>query len=492
MPLSTPYQQLINITLSLAQVFYFSLREYNADITIAYLIISKYEMDNKQLWSSVLAEVELTVSRANFSTWFKNTSIIKQENGIVHIGIPNEFVKEWLYSKYDKFILKTLRNISEGIRGIEYDIVTATMKEKGQDTTPSRVQMPYIQELPLSDLYINKEDNLNPRYTFDNLVIGSFNEMAHAASTAVVKRPGHVYNPLFIHGGVGLGKTHMAQAVGNSIKEERTGKKVFYITSEKYSMEYINSVQNNRINEFKEKYRKYDVFIMDDIQFLSGKEKTQEELFHLFNTLYESNRQIIFSSDRHPNFIHGLEDRLKSRFGAGMIVDISAPEYESRVAIIRRKIQSNNFSLGDENISFIAENLECSIRELEGIINSVICQARLKNKELTQSEIKLLIKNNIVPKKTASIKDIIRIVSEFYHIDESAIYEKTRRKEIVKPRQIAMYLLREDFTVSYPTIGEKFGGRDHTTVIHSCDKIKNEIKTDDVLLEELSQIRALL
>jgi chromosomal replication initiator protein len=449
-------------------------------------------MDNKQLWDSVLAEVELTVSRANFSTWFKNTKIIKQEGGIVYVGIPNEFVREWLYSKYDKFILKTLRNISENVRGVEYVIVTQSMKEKGQEASSARPQQPYAQELPLNDLYINKEDNLNPRYTFDTLVIGSFNELAYAASQAVVKHPGHTYNPLFIHGGVGLGKTHIAQAVGNKIKEEKTGKKVYYITSEKFSMDYINSVQNNRVNDFKEKYRKYDVFIMDDIQFLSGKEKTQEELFHLFNILYENNKQIIFSSDRHPNHIHGLEDRLKSRFGAGMIVDILTPEYESRMAIIRRKIQSNSFSLNDETITYIAQSLECSIRELEGIINSVICQARLKNRELNQNEIKLLIKNNIIPKKTASIKDVIRIVSEFYHIDEAAIYEKTRRKEIVKPRQIAMYLLREDFTVSYPTIGEKFGGRDHTTVIHSCDKIKDSIKGDEVLVEELSQIRALL
>jgi chromosomal replication initiator protein len=449
-------------------------------------------MDNKQLWDSVLAEVELTVSRANFSTWFKNTRIIKQENGLVYVGLPNEFVKEWLYSKYDKFILKTLRNISENVRGVEYIIVTSAMKEKGQESTPSKTIQPYAQELPLNDLYINKEDNLNPRYTFDTLVIGSFNELAYAASQAVIKHPGHTYNPLFIHGGTGLGKTHITQAVGNSIKEGKNGKKVYYITSEKFSMDYINSVQNNRVNEFKEKYRKYDVFIMDDIQFLSGKEKTQEELFHLFNTLYENNKQIIFSSDKHPNYIHGLEDRLKSRFGAGMIVDISTPEYESRVAIIRRKIQSSNFSLSDESIAFIAESLECSIRELEGIINSIICQARLKNRELQQNEIKLLIKNNVIPKKTASIKDVIRIVSEFYHIDEATIYEKTRRKEIVKPRQIAMYILREDFSVSYPTIGEKFGGRDHTTVIHSCDKIKDSIKADNVLVEELSQIRALL
>jgi chromosomal replication initiator protein len=449
-------------------------------------------MENKQLWDNVLIEVELNVSRANFSTWFKNTRIVKQENGIVYVGIPNEFVREWLFSKYDKFLLKTLRNISENIRGIEYIITTATSKDSPQEAPVIHGRTSYTQELPLTDLYINKEDNLNPRYTFDNLVIGSFNELAYAASQAVVKRPGQAYNPLFIHGGTGLGKTHITQAIGNSIKETKNGKKVYYITSEKFSMDYINSVQNNRVNEFKEKYRKYDVFIMDDIQFLSGKEKTQEELFHLFNTLYENNKQIIFSSDKHPNYIHGLESRLKSRFGAGMIVDITAPEYESRMAIIHRKTQSSNFSMNEDCVMFIAESLECSIRELEGVINSIICQSRLKNRELLLNELKLLIKNNIIPKKTASIKDVIRIVSEFYNIEEATIYEKTRRKEIVKPRQIAMYILREDFNISYPTIGEKFGGRDHTTVIHSCEKIKENIKDDSVLTGEIEQIRSLL
>jgi chromosomal replication initiator protein len=449
-------------------------------------------MESKQLWDSVLGEIELTVSRANFSTWFKNTHIIKQESGIVFVGVQNEFVKEWLVSKHSKFILKSLRDRSENVRGVEYVIATKNTKEERGESISQNHKTPYAQELPLHDLYINREDNLNPRYTFDNLIIGPFNELAYAASQAVVKRPGFAYNPLFIHGSTGLGKTHMTQAIGNHIKAEKSGKKVYYITSEKFAMDYVSSLQNNRVNEFKERYRKYDVFIMDDIQFMSGKDKTQEELFHLFNTLYENNKQIIFSSDKHPNYIHGLEDRLKSRFGAGMIVDITIPEYESRVAIIRHKIRSSGFSMNDEQVSFIAESLDCSVRELEGILNSIICQSRLKNKELGLTELKTLIKNNVLPKKTASVKDVIRVVSEFYNIDESVLFEKTRRKEVVKPRQIAMYILREDFNVSYPTIGEKFGGRDHTTVIHSCDKVKNDIKHSTVLVEELAQIRVML
>lgn len=449
-------------------------------------------MDNKQLWDSVLGEIELTVSRANFSTWFKNTHIVKQESGIVFVGVQNEFVKEWLLSKHSKFILKSLRDRSESVRGVEYIIASKNTKEERSEASAQNHKTPYVQELPLHDLYINREDNLNPRYTFDNLIIGPFNELAFAASQAVAKRPGLAYNPLFIHGGTGLGKTHITQAIGNHIKAEKSGKKIYYITSEKFAMDYVSSIQNNRVNEFKERYRKYDVFIMDDIQFMSGKDKTQEELFHLFNTLYENNKQIIFSSDKHPNYIHGLEDRLKTRFGAGMIVDITLPEYESRVAIIQNKVRSSGFSMNDEQVSFIAGSLDCSVRELEGILNSIICQSRLKNKELGLNELKTLIKNNVLPKKTASVKDVIRVVSEFYNIDEAVLFEKTRRKEVVKPRQIAMYLLREDFNISYPTIGEKFGGRDHTTVIHSCDKVKNDIKQSTVLVEELAQIRVML
>lgn len=448
-------------------------------------------MDNKQLWDSVLGEIELTVSKANFSTWFKNTHIAKQESGIVYIGVPNEFVKEWLSSKYRTFLLKSLRDRSESVRGIEYIISTKSQREDAPGI-PQHQKISQTPELPLHDLYINREDNLNPRYTFDNLIIGPFNELAFAASQAVAKKPGVVYNPLFIHGSTGLGKTHITQAIGNYLKAEKTGRKIYYITSEKFTMDYVNSLQNNRVNEFKERYRKYDVLIMDDIQFISKKDKTQEELFHLFNTLYENNKQIIFSSDRHPNYIPELESRLKTRFGAGMIVDITIPEYESRVAIIRHKLRSGNFILNDDQISFIAESLDCSIREMEGILNSIVCQSRLKNKDIGLNEIKTLIKNNTLPKKTASVKDVIRVVSDFYNIEESSLFEKTRRKEVVKPRQIAMYILREDFNISYPTIGEKFGGRDHTTVIHSCEKVKNDVKQDAVLTEELGQIRAML
>ena len=446
-------------------------------------------IDNKKLWDSVLLEVELSVSKASFKTWFKDTYISRQDEGTVCISVPNPFVKDWLVTKYHKFILRSLRNCGEHIRSVEYMISKDNAKkEEGQRPAPF---IPNY-ELPLNDFYINKEDNLNPRYGFESFVVGPFNDLAHAAAQAVIKSPGTSYNPLFVYGNTGHGKTHLIQAIGNAIKNTFKEKKVYYITSEKFALDYITSVQMNKIMVFKEKYRKYDVLIMDDIQFLSNKEKTQEELFHVFDTLHDNNRQIVFSSDKHPNYILNLEDRLKSRFSAGMTVDIQPPDRDSRAAIIRTKAVKLSFPLSPEAVDFLADSIESNIREIEGVLNGINCQAQLKGRELNLLEIKNLLKNNTRPKKTVSVKDIIKVVAGFYNIDENSIYEKTRRKEIVKPRQIVMYILREEFSISYPTIGQKLGGRDHTTVIHSCEKIKNDIKTDHVLTQELNQIKALI
>jgi len=448
-------------------------------------------MNTKQLWDSVLTEIELGVSKASFNTWFKDTCILREDGGIIFVGVPNEFVKSWLSEKYHKIILKSLRNISQAVRSIEYVVVKNKANKKETERQGS-INIDIGNRLPLNNLYINREDNLNPKYTFDSFVIGPFNELAHAAAQAVIKNPGAVYNPLFLYGKTGHGKTHLIQAVGNEIKKLRPGAKVFYLTSEKFVVDYLNSIQNNKVNAFKEKYRKYDVLIMDDIQFLSNKEKTQEELFHLFNTLYENNKQIIFSSDMHPNYLTNMEDRLKSRFNAGMIVDIPAPDHESRVAILKAKMSQENFYLSDEVIEFLASSMDTNIRELEGALNTIICQARIKDKELSLSEIKNLIRNNIKSKRTVPIKDIVKIITDFYNIEEESIYEKTRKKDIVKPRQVIMYILREDFSIPYPTIGQKLGGRDHTTVIHSYEKIKKDIKTDNFLLQEINQIRSMI
>ncbi len=432
--------------------------------------------------------MELSMSKANFTTWFKNTSIIKEDGGTFYIGVPNEFVKDWLYNKFHKLILKTLINHNENVRGVEYAISKHENMQKEEGVSTSHV-VQINKELPLSDLYPNRDDNLNPKYNFNSFVVGPFNELAYAVAQAIIANPGQNYNPFFIYGGTGLGKTHIIQAIGNMIKVKHPHKKIYYVSLERFAIDYINSIQNKNPNSFKEKYRKYDVIIMDDIQFISGKDKTQEELFHLFNTLYESNKQIIFSSDKHPNFIQGLEERLSSRFASGMIVQIVEPDYESRIAIIKAKFESTNCIVDPETVSYLAESLEGNIRELEGSLNTIICQSQLKNKSLSLSEVKILIKNNIKPKKIVAIKDIVRIIADQYSLSEEVIYEKTRRKEIVRARQVAMYLLREDFNVSYPLIGQKMGGRDHTTVIHSHLKIKEDIKTDPSLLQEIEKIR---
>ena len=443
-------------------------------------------MNIKELWKNCLVEIEAGMSKANFSTWFKNTSIVKEDTGVVYIGVPNEFVRDWLMNKYHKLITKTIADTYENMRAVEYII---TKVENTKEDLPTINETYVNKELPLKDLYINPEDNLNPRYHFNSFIVGSFNDLAYAASQAIIESPGTKYNPFFVYGGTGLGKTHLIQAVGNSIKEKYPNKKVHYMTLNKFADDFINSLQSNKANSFKEKYRKYDLLIIDDIQFIGKMEKIQEELFHTFNTFYENNKQIIFSSDKHPNYIPELVDRLKSRFAAGMMVDVTTPEYESRLAILKVKLQEVNVDLDKEIIEYVAQTVEGNIRELEGSLNIIVCQYRLKNRPLTLLEVKNLLKNNLKPKKNVAIKDVVKIVSEHYKLDENSIYEKTRKKEIVRARQVVMYLLREDFNVSYPLIGQKLGGKDHTTVIHSCLKIRTDLKSDPQLLQELEQIR---
>lgn len=446
--------------------------------------------DTKQLWNATLGEIETSVSKANFSTWFRHTHVIKQDDGVIYVGVPNPFVKDWLQSKYHKLILKALRGTCEGVRGIEYVISKDSIGEGVVIDVPVHEKEFFNERFPIGDLSVNKEDNLNPRYTFDTFVIGSFNELAYTAAQTIIKTPGTNLNPFFVYGPTGLGKTHLIQSVGNHLK--KNGARVFYTTSEKFSLDYITSVQNNRINIFKEKYRAYDVFIMDDIQFLSNKERTQEELFHLFNVLYDNNKQIIFSSDKHHNYIPGLEDRLKSRFNAGMLADIHQPEYESRIAILKAKLNQHNFSPQDSVVEYIASSITTNIRELEGILNILAFQTQLKKHSLSVTEVREIIKNSARPKKTKTIEEIIKIAADFYNIEEAVIYKKTRRREVVKPRQIIMYLLREDFSTSFPLIGQKLGGRDHTTVIHAYEKIKEDLKKDSALNQEINQIRAMI
>ncbi|PIR82527.1 chromosomal replication initiator protein DnaA [Candidatus Kaiserbacteria bacterium CG10_big_fil_rev_8_21_14_0_10_59_10] len=447
-------------------------------------------MSTRELWQNALVQIELGTSEASFRTWFRGTDIVSRDGGTVVIGAPSKIVKEWLMDKHHKLILGVLRGLDSTIRNVEYTISrTAATTERRPEKTPHAQQNT---ALDLQALYIDKRDNLNPRYTFETFVVGPFNQLAHAAAKAVLERPGLAYNPLFIYGATGRGKTHLIQAVGNYFKKSHANKKVFYVTSERFAVDYINAVRAGRANNFKDQYRQYDVLIMDDVQFIANTEKTQDELFHLFNALFDNNKQIVFSSDKHPNTLPGLEERLKGRFGAGMIAEIPEPDVESRAAILRAKIEQLGFSIPDDIVGYIAENVRGNIRELEGILNMIVCKSQLKGKVTSQADVKALIKHNIRPNKGLSIEEVVRRIANYYDVAEKSIYEKTRKKEVVKPRQIIMYILREEFNASYPSIGEKLGGRDHTTVIHSCEKIKDEMRRNTVLEQELDHIRSLV
>ena len=443
----------------------------------------------RELWEYVLTQVELSISPANFNTWFRNSFIIKiGEDGVVYIGVPSQFFKDWYLKKFHTLLLKIVRDVSYEFRNIEYLIVKDERRKAPREAKNARGAL----ELPLSEFYINKSDNLNPRYTFDTFIIGSFNNLAHAAAQATLQRPGISYNPLFIYGATGRGKTHLIQAIGNQFKKQYPGRKVFYLTSEKFAVDYTDAVQAGTANRFKDKYRQYDLLIMDDVQFLSKKDKTQEELFHLFNTLHDTNKQIIFSSDRAPTAIPDIAERLKGRLASGMAVDIGEPDPESRMAIVRKKSALQGILLSDDVVEYVATSMTGSIRELEGMVNSIICQAQVKGASPDIAEVRQSLRSFTRPQKSVSVKNVVDKVAEFYGIEEESIYEKTRRREVVRPRQVIMYLLREDFGISYPTIGTKLGGRDHTTVIHSCEKIKREVVVDTELSKEIQNIRTLL
>lgn len=439
-----------------------------------------------QLWNTCLQSIESQLSKANFNTWFKQTQILKEEDGIVYLSVPNEFVREWLITKYQKMILKTLVDQAEYIRAVEF--VISRIAPQTPEQSPKEEQKV---GLPLEGEYINRDDNLNPKYTFDKFIVGPFNELAYAAAQAVVKRPQSAYNPLFIYGASGLGKTHLIQAIGNELKKQYSDKKVLYTSLEKFSNDYVMSVQNNRQPAFREKYRKFDALIIDDIQFLSGKEGTQNELFHLFNVLYDQGKNIIFSSDKHPNHIIGIEDRLKTRFNAGMTIDIQEPDLESRLAIAREKVATLIYPPEEDVLMFVASSITGSIRELEGVLNTIAMHSDVKEKPVTLTEVKQLVKNSVKPKKLISVDTVVKLISDYYNIDEQVIYDKTRRKEIVRARQIIMFVLREDFNESYPAIGAKLGGKDHTTVIHSYEKIRSEITDNPHLQKEIDDIRIL-
>jgi chromosomal replication initiator protein len=453
------------------------------------------KMTNDEIWQAVLGEVELAVSPANFVTWFKNTSILSIENGRVNIRVPNGFAKEWLENKYNRYIITALRNFIEDVREISCSVVVVeneTKKEVDSAIASSAAEAPDARRFGHESLSLRA--NLNPRYTFENFVVGANNELAHAACEAVAKTPGSAYNPLFIYGGVGLGKTHLLQSVGNALLEQNPDTKIIYATAEYFTNQYVDMVKNNQAQEFKRAYIDADLLLIDDIQFIGGKEKTQEEFFHVFNTLHQTNKQIVLTSDRPPKAIAMLEDRLRSRFEGGMIADVSRPDVETRIAILQYKLAEKKTDLEIENevLSYIASNIQHNIRELEGALNRVIAACELNQSEANLANVKKILGDIIHSgkKKGVNFKQILDAVAEYYDIAFQDLVNRSRRRDIVKPRQIAMYLMRSELQASYPGIGEQLGGRDHTTAMHAFEKISREIEQDESLDQEINTLKS--
>ena len=446
-------------------------------------------MTNEELWKTVLAEMEMSLSRANFTTWFKGTSLLANSNGSVLVSVPNGFVKEWLENKFNRQIIQIIRNAHPEVREVKYAVgglragVPLQKKDFAQ-FIPERTS----EEKQDSD--IDKVTNLNKRYSFKSFVVGSSNELAHAASLAVTKGLGKVYNPLFIYGGVGLGKTHLLQATGNEVLADSSDRKILYISSERLTAEIVESIKNKTIEDLKQRYAKLDLLIIDDIQFIAGKERTQDIFFGTFNELYGKNKQIVLSSDRPPSAIPALEERLRSRFEGGMIADIGIPDYETRLAILSTKCKEKSFEVDENSLAYIASNIQKNIRELEGALNRIIAFSQIYNKTPDFKEVKKLLAAYLnTPYRKTTHQLILKSVAEFYNIPLSDIIKRSRKKEIVRPRQIAMFLLREETKSSFPEIGNKLGGRDHSTVIHAYEKIKKEEDGDETTKQELILIK---
>ncbi|WP_102399229.1 chromosomal replication initiator protein DnaA [Haloimpatiens massiliensis] len=437
-----------------------------------------------QIWEKTLNIIKGELTEVSFNTWIKSIIPISIDRDCLKLGVPNNFTKEILENRYKNLISNAIKLISSKSYNIEFIIAS----EEAVDVQPKEQIKPEQSKIIVSPEITS---TLNPKYTFDSFVIGNSNRFAHAASLAVAESPAKAYNPLFIYGGVGLGKTHLMHAIGHYVLENNPNSKVVYVTSEKFTNELINSIKDDKNVEFRNKYRNVDILLIDDIQFIAGKERTQEEFFHTFNALHEANKQIILSSDRPPKEIPTLEDRLRSRFEWGLIADIQAPDFETRIAILKKKADVENLNIPNEVMVYIANKIKSNIRELEGALIRIVAFSSLTNKEisvdLASEALKDIISNS--QSKQITISSIQDIVSSYFNLSVDDFKSSRRTRNIAYPRQIAMYLCRKLTDMSLPKIGEEFGGRDHTTVIHAYEKISNNLKKDNGLkstIEDLS------
>ncbi len=442
-------------------------------------------VDKSSAWQAVLGELEVGLSRANFTTWFKNTSLSDYQDGIVIVSVPNIFTKEWLENKYHKQIADALRKIIPEIKSVTYQVGGNIVKS--ESITPTIEEVVKIEEKTLPESF----GDLNQKYTFESFVPGDNSKLAFAAAQSVANNPGEEYNPLFIYGGVGLGKTHLMQAIAHAILKKDPKKKIEYVSSEKFTSDFVNSLMNKSTNRFKDKYRKIDVLLVDDLQFLGGKEQTQVEFFHTFNELHQAKKQIILASDRPPRSIPTLEDRLRSRFEWGLIVDIQPPDLETRIAILQRKAQLRGINIPLEALDYIAKQIQNNIRELEGALNRIFAYCELNNTQPDLPTITNILGGLLAGSKRRGVtpKQILDKTADFYDISIEEITGPKRDKDIVLPRQVAMYLMREELHLSYPKIAAEVGKKDHTTIMHGVIKIEKEIDANERLRQEIGLVR---
>jgi chromosomal replication initiator protein len=458
-------------------------------------------MDAKQVWRAALGELQVSLSPANYETWLRDTRLVDVDEQRFRIAVPNGFAKDWLETRYRSLISQTLARIVG--YSVQVEFVVGPASSNGTDALPEdgaaaapvpAASSPHVRVEPSRVGGEGGATNLNPRYTFANFIVGSANRLGHAASLSVAERPGHAYNPLFLYGGVGLGKTHLMHAIGNQVMARFPRKRVVYATSEKFTNEFITSIQQGKIDEFRSRYRRIDLLLIDDIQFIADKERTQEEFFHTFNAIHEDGKQIVLSSDRPPKAILTLEERLRSRFEWGLIADLTAPDLETRIAILRAKAEEGAVGITSDVVEFIARKVVSNVRELEGALNRIVAFASMGatpiSIELAQAVLSNVLYN---PKKRQVTPErIAKAVSDYYSVPMEALQGQKRDKAIVMPRQIAMFLMREETDVSLLRIGAELGNRDHSTVLHACDKITREIANNDELRREIAAVRELI
>ncbi|MGV8025824.1 MAG: chromosomal replication initiator protein DnaA [Anaerolineaceae bacterium] len=437
-------------------------------------------MEAYQAWQATLGQLQMNMSKATFDTWVRDAKFLSHNEEVFTISVQNAYVRDWLENRLTGTVTKLLSSIMNTPQKVVFCL---------QSTTESLPINETVQSAPTPVVISTNSSNqlLNARYRFDNFVVGPNNRMAHAASLAVAENPSHAYNPLFLYGGVGLGKTHLLQAIGNHIREK--GKNVLYVSSEEFTNDLINAIRVHNTEEFRKKYRFIDVLLIDDVQFIAGKESTQEEFFHTFNTLHSQNKQIVLSSDRPPKAMTTLEERLRSRFEWGLTVDVQPPELETRIAILRAKAESANRVVAHEILEYIAQKIQWNIRELEGALTKVLAYSELSGRPLTLELTASALLDFFPDENPVAPDRIIHMVASSFNISEDDLLGRTRTREVALPRQVAMYLMREESDASLPQIGSSLGGRDHTTVMYACDKIADMIERDDRFRRQVFQIR---